>query len=428
VTATDPLPGLIGTGAGPTKPPAPRAARPPDEPDAEAGASAADAELTEMEATRQDLYARLAETVALLKVIPHKMHDGSECFQLEMYSRNGYQAASDRAALEHQGRPGFVLAEKLVGNVDPAVVEECYDELLDWSHTKFELNSWLTELRRDIGDDLQLIIWDDTDFGIVWELFWHEMDESRAWLGTAAEIIHWITVQDPERHRQFSAQKSLLPGGSVLYYEQSTLVPDNHSICDDPEKPGFNGNFYIKCTAMNDLLDELDKDNPGQYGLVYIRGDGEHSNLRREAKIAGVSLMKISNCQLHALRGSRTLVFLNACNSARPVSDPAPGDRTSRNFTEVFLRRHATGVVATLAEVDVAYSARLSQKLIAQALAGGVRIPEFLRAERVHEARELPKSTRDLSTDEQQKILSFLRVSMFAYYGHPESVFKLAAP
>jgi hypothetical protein len=423
VTATDPLPGLIGAGSGPTKPPAPRAARPPDEPDAEAGASAVDAEPTEMGATWQDLRARLPETVALVKVIPQKRHDGSECFQLEMYSRDGFLAVKDRAALERQGRPSLVLAEKLGREVDPAVVEDCYDELLDWSRTKYELNSWLTELRRGIGDDLQLIIWDETDFGIVWELFWHEMDESRGWLGTVAEIIHWVTVQSEERHGQFSAQKSDLPGSSVLYYEDSELVPKHHSI-----RYRAKPDFYINGVTMIGLLEKLDEDDPGRYGLVYVRGHGEHSNLRTQAKIAGVSLMKISNCQLHALRGSRTLVFLNACNSARSVADPGPGDRTSRNFTEVFLRRHATGVVATLAEVDVAYSANLSRRLIARALDGGVRIPEFLREERVNEARGLPKNTWQLSDDERSKILSFLRVSMFAYYGHPESVFKLAVP
>ena len=378
-----------------------------------------------METTWQDLREKLPETVALLKVIPHKRHDGAECFQLEMYSHRGIQMAKDRAALERQGRPGLVLAEKLVRDVDLAVAEECYDELLDWSNTKPELTSWLTELRRDIGDDLRLIIWDDTDFGISWELFWHEMDESAAWLGTVAEIIRWITVRTPERRRQFGAQKCDLAGGSILYYEDSALLPTaNYSICG----PAALGSF-IDGKTMKGLLAKLDdEDNAGQYGLVYIRGHGKHSNLRKEATLADVSLLKVSGLQLHALRGSRTLVFLNACNSARQVPDSGPGDSTSRNFAEVFLRRHATGVVATLAEVGATYSASLPRKLVAQARDGGVRIPEFLRAERVNEARGLPTNTLGLSADEQQKILSFLRLSMFAYFGHPESVFKLAAP
>jgi hypothetical protein len=425
VTATDPLPRLIGGGAGPTKPPVQRAARPPDEPVPEADAFAADVELTELRATWQDLREELPEKVALLKVIPHKRHDGADCFQLEMYSHRGIHTAKDRAALERQGRPGLVLAEKLIRDVDLATAVDCYDELLDWSNTKPELTSWLTELRKDTGDDLRLIIWDDTDFGISWELFWHEMDKSPAWLGTVAEIVRWVTVRTPGWGRQFSAHKCDIAGGSILYYEDPALLPTaNHSI-RDPAGP----DSYIDGMTMTGLLRKLeDEANADQYGLVYIRGHGKHSNLRRGATLADVSLLKISGLQLRALRGSRTLVFLNACNSARQVPDTGPGDSTSRNFAEVFLRRHATGVVATLAEVGATYSASLPRKLVIQARAGGVRIPEFLRTERAKEAQGLPKNTLGLSADEQQKILSFLRVSMFAYFGHPEAVFKLAAP
>jgi CHAT domain len=424
VTAADPLPRLIG-GGGPTKPPVQRAARPPDEPVPEVDAFAADVELTGLQATWQDLREKLPEKVALLKVIPHKRHDGADCFQLEMYSHRRFHTAKDRAALERQGRPGLVLAEKLVRDVDPATAVDCYDELLDWSNTKPELTSWLTELRKDIGDDLRLIVWDDTDFGISWELFWHDMDESPAWLGTVAEIVRWVTVRTPGRDRQFSAHKCDTAGGSILYYEDSALVQTaNHSIRDST-----GPDSYIDGMTMKGLLSKLeDEANADRYGLVYIRGHGKHSNLRKEATLADVSLLKISGLQLRALRGSRALVFLNACNSARQVPDSGPGDSTNRNFAEVFLRRHATGVVATLAEVGAAYSASLPRKLVIQARAGGVRIPEFLRTERAKEAQGLPKNTLGLSADEQQKIISFLRVSMFAYFGHPETVFKLAAP
>jgi len=299
MTTTGPLPGLIGAGV-PVKPPAPRAARQPDEPGPGTITAVADAELTEMAATWQDLREQLPETVALLKVIPHKRHDGAECFQLEMYSSRGIQTAKDRAALERQGRPGLVLAEKLVRDVDPAVAEECYDELLDWSTTKPELTRWLTELRRDTGDELRLIIWDDTDFGISWELFWHEMDESSAWLGTVAEIIRWVTVRAPERRRQFSDLKGDAIGGSVLYYEDSALLPTpNYSICDLAE-PGS----YIDGKTMKELLGKLeDKGNAGQYGLVYIRGHGKHSKLRKEAALAGITLLKISGLQLRGQDG-----------------------------------------------------------------------------------------------------------------------------
>ena len=92
------------------------------------------------------------------------------------------------------------------------------------------------------------------------------------------------------------------------------------------------------------------------------------------------------------------------------------------------MRRHAVGVVATLAEVGAGYSASLPSKLVTLAHADGVRIPAFLRDERAKEARGLPGNTLNLSDDDREKILSFLRVSVFAYFGHPESIFKLVDP
>ena len=424
MTVSDPLPGLIGVGGGPMKPPSPNAARRPSQLMPETEALAAGAELSETEATWQDLRERLPEKVALLKVIPHKRADGTECFQLEMYSHHGMRVAKDAAALSRQERPDLVLADKLVGEVSLSVAEECYDELLDPGERP-ELTEWLTDLRQGVGDNLQLIIWDDTDFGIVWELFWHDMDGMPAWLGTTAEIIRWVTVRTPERRRQFSAEKDTAVGSQILYFEDPALLPTrNYSILDPLKKSA-----YVDGKSMKGLLNELDDEgNAGRFGLVYIRGHGRHGNQRNKAMLADVSLLKVSGLQLNALRKSKALVFLNACNSARPVPDKGPGDNISRNFAEVFLRRHAVGVIATLAEVGAGYSASLPSKLVTLAHADGVRIPAFLRDERAKEARGLPGNTLNLSDDDRKKILSFLRVSVFAYFGHPESIFKLVDP
>lgn len=425
MTATDPLPGLRAGDNPSLKPPAPRAAQPPEVSGfGDKDAPTVDSGMTELEGTWHDLRERFPETVALMKVIPHKRPDGSECFQLEMHSHHDFQAAKDAAALDRQGRPKLVLADKLAGDVDLSVAEECYDELLDAAERP-ELTSWLTDLRRTVGDRLQLIIWDDTDFGIPWELFWHEMDESPAWLGTVAEITRWVTVRTPERRHHFSAEANAGSGHRILYFEDPALLPTmNHSILDRS-----NPDAYVDSKTMIGLLRELNNGgNNSRYGLVYIRCHGSHSHQRSQARIADVPLLKVSGMQLRALRESRALVFLNACNSARQVTDSGPGDNASRNFVEVFLRRHAGGVVATLAEVGATYSASLPRKIVARARNDGVRIPEFLREERAKEARGLPEDTLTATEDEKRKILSFLRVSMFAYFGHPNSVFKLVDP
>ena len=133
------------------------------------------------------------------------------------------------------------------------MAEECYDELLDPGERP-ELTQWLTDLRQGVGDNLQLIIWDDTDFGIVWELFWHDMDGMPAWLGTTAEIIRWVTVRTPERRRQFSAEKDTAVGSQILYFEDPALLPTrNYSILDPLKKSA-----YVDGKSMKGLLNELD--------------------------------------------------------------------------------------------------------------------------------------------------------------------------
>lgn len=423
MTAADPLPGLLA-GETSLKRPSPQPAappeRPPDPKDTEAEP------LTRIEKTWYDLKERLPKTVAMLKVIPRLRADQSECFQLEMYSHEGSEVANNAAALSRQGRPKLVLADRLVGEVDPSVVEECYDELLTGSYRP-ELTSWLTKLRRTIGDNLQLIVWDDTDFGISWELFWHDMKESPAWLGTVAEITHWVNILDDKHRDYFSAQKSITtPNGKILYFEDPNLVDtDGRKSIRNSSKP----DSYVGCNSLIDLFRMLDsKSNSNPYGLVYIRCHGKHHDSLKESMLDGVSLMKASPRPFPALRRDGPLVFLNACNSARQVHDSRPGDNENRSFAELFLRRHASGVVATLAEVGVNYSASLPQKIVSQARNGGLRIPEFLREERAKEAQGLPTDTLSLTDDERQKILAFIQVSMFAYFGHPESVFLLAEP
>jgi hypothetical protein len=129
---------------------------------------------------------------------------------------------------------------------------------------------------------------------------------------------------------------------------------------------------------------------------------------------------------LPGLARSRSVVFLNACNSARGVIDRALGDRLNRNFAEIFLRQRAAAVVATLAEVEIGHSAALAKRIVRDARDhGGVRLPEFLRQHRARYASLLPGDTLNPTREEQMKILAFLFASVFAYFGHPESVFRL---
>ena len=347
--------------------------------------------------------------------------DNQDCFRLELYWRHRIRVTDDPKELKRQGRPGFVLADELDHGISEPEAVDCYIKLRAWSETKYELTQWLTVLRRKIGTDLRLIVWDDTDFGIPWELFWHAMEEAPAWLGTAVQVIRWTTVHDANRHDQFSVEESHSIGRDVLYYEDPELTAPATTIHYPSGCPG-----YRSAPTMEDLLDALTRS--ASYGLVYVRCHGRHDPDLFKSTLADVRLADLSGRRLPALGDSKSVVFLNACNSARPVIDKSLGDESNRNFTEIFLRQRASAVVATMAEVPIGHSAAMARNLVDKARADGVRIPEFLRDHRALYAKNLPDSTSGLTKLQQQKIRSFLYASVFAYFGHPESVFRLAEP
>jgi hypothetical protein len=416
----EPMPRLLRSGGAISpRPPQPQPARRPL-PTGEEESLVATAELDwrEIPQTRPDLSQTLPQDAALLKVVPTSV-DGEECFRLELYYRNRILVTAAPEMLKRQRRPMVVLADTLDGQTSTDNVVRCYTVLRNWSDTKYELTRWLTTLRQEVGSDLRLIIWDDTDFGIQWELFWHGMDEDPGWLGASVQLIRWTTVHDPGRHDQFSAETGATDGRHVLYYEDSALAV---TVSIQPDgQPG-----YKAARTMEELLTELA--GPSNYGLVYIRGHGAHDTDLFKAKLAGVCLADFAGRSMPGLRRARAVVFLNACNSARPVVDKSLGDEGNRNFAEVFLRQRATGVIATMAEVPVGHAVALARRLVTQARTDGVAVPEYLRAHRVRYARRLPEHTMNLTDEDRLAIVHFVYASMFAYFGHPDSVFKLAEP
>ena len=160
------------------RPPTPQPARRPQLPDQKEEGAATGPGWQEIKDTKPDLSAALPDDVALLKVVLTRVDD-QECFRLELYWRHRILVTDTPEELRRQGRPGFVLADELDHNISPPEAVDCYTKLRAWSQTKYELTRWLTILRREIGTDLRLIVWDDTDFGIPWELFWHAMEKPR---------------------------------------------------------------------------------------------------------------------------------------------------------------------------------------------------------------------------------------------------------
>jgi CHAT domain-containing protein len=376
----------------------------------------------EVPGVRHDLTAGLPAGVALLKVIP-TTHEGRPAFRLE-----GHFGAttwrSDEQSVEHQLNPFHHLGRTLGKTGDRAedqallhAAAEYYQFVMSWSNTKYELNAWLAGLRAEVGGDLRLVVWDDTDMGVPWELFRHSVDGKATWLGVEIPVIRWTTVHDARRHAQFSAERPGTSVGDAIYYESEDLAPDERlSVAD-----------LMRCHPMAGMVDLLEAltSASGRYGLVYVRAHGTHAHDAFRATLGGVPLIALDSLDLQAIRASGSVVMLNACNSARPVIDDTLGDVANRNFTEPFLRHHAAAVVATMAAVPVASSAALARAIIDAAQSGGVNLPELLRRYRAAAARNLPRNTLTLTREDQEIIRGFLFASMFVYFGHPAALITL---
>jgi hypothetical protein len=394
----------------------------------EAAKSPPPQESDEMDSVRKDLSATLPPRTALLRVV-RADYLGHEAFQLRGSSANE-KLEPDEKDLGTQLKPEFMLSRDLKNTIDSAV--ECYHQLLNWSIGKYALRRWIATLRRAMGDEIRLIIWDDTDFGIPWELF--RLDSTGGaeteWLGVAVQVVRWTTVRDEARADQFSAVVTDYSEGGILFYEDTTLPGAPEYAFKNQSYPGL-----VPANNMKDLLAKLENAS-NRYGLVYVRAHGVHGDSLSTTKLAGVRLDAFEWYALPALRESRAVVFLNACNSATAVNGtPYGAHDVYRNFAEAFLRRHASAVVATLAEVPADSSWALAEDFLRLAHVEGVNAAQFLQRRRaayfndvwrlVHSG--IPSGPEDLTDRQKSAIQAFMYTSVFTYFGHPDTVLQLGA-
>jgi hypothetical protein len=372
----------------------------------------------------KDLSANLPPKTALLRVIMTDLN-GSDVFQLQGSSEKVPWESYEKD-LEHQRRPETMLFRDLGPTPDSAV--KCYGRLLNWSIGN-TLKKWIARLRGAMGNEvLRLIIWDDTDFGIPWELFRLDSTDGDEpeWLGVAVQVIRWTTVHDPKRSDHFSAVMTQCSEGGILCYENEGIIPKDSAYSLRARKyPGL-----APMDDMQALLADL-ADASKRYGLVYVLAHGDHGDSLDTVTLAGVSLRDYEWRRMPALRESRAVVFLNACNSATVVYD-AGG--FNRNFAEFFLRKHASAVIATLAEVPADSSSKLAEDFLGLAHVEGVNVSEFLWRRRVdyfnavwHLVHSVPSDPSKLKDRQKAAIQAFMYASVFTYFGHPDSVLQLGA-
>ncbi|BCY08789.1 CHAT domain-containing protein [Actinoplanes sp. L3-i22] len=338
---------------------------------------------------------------ALLRVT-RETYEGEECFHLELQSDAALRISVTAQDLRNQRRPRLGLA----GIAAAGTWRQGLDALHSWSVTKVALRQWLTALRRQHGRGLRLIVWDETDFQIPWELFFHETDDpgDHGWLGADVEVIRWTTVFTETPIDWSSGGATVCEGPVLSYVEKSFPALDTR----------FGALVHDKAASMADLLSKLDARNQ-RFGLVHLWGHGTVGTDGAQATLGGLSMDQLGRHRMRALRAARTLVLLNACSSALLMNDDRFGERATRTFAEIFLRRGARGVIATAGEVGKLDSLEFVDRLLEVARDRSVSVPAALRDYRAALVEELPA---DPSTADPALLKAFFYGFMYLYVGH----------
>jgi hypothetical protein len=335
---------------------------------------------------------------------------------------------------------------------DGAYPTQFYRAVLSWSELQRPLADWLNDLRDRHGDALQLVVWDDTDYEIPWEMLWLDpaleplppgtpaarsadgagtRGHGAGPLGALVPVARWTTIRELDR--------SLLDGpahctGEVLGYFDERMASDGEA---------FGPFVHERHTDVDRFLGSLDRtpqERDRSLGLVYMGCHGTYGKDIEDLTAGLLTWYELNEPAMTALRGnaagagSSTLVCLNVCHSGRLVDNRAGGEDALRGFAELFLRKGAKACIATRGEVGETEARALLEHLVDHARRTPDRpLARMLRDFRAAAAAGLPSPlprTRlgdgSVDVEGQLRVLAFLYQFMYVYYGHPLTTLHLS--
>jgi hypothetical protein len=351
----------------------------------------------------------LPPATALLRV-HRRTHEGSERFYLELQSDAELHRTASPQDLRVQGPPDLALADVMARGA----LRQAIAALRSWSTTKVALRQWLRTLRRHHGRGLRIIVWDETNFQIPWELFFHDTADpaDHGWLGADFEVIRWTAVFTESRPDWLTDTASPCDGPLLAFTDPD--FPNPGPLLARYPHESFG--------SLGDLLRGLD-DTSRRVGVVFVWGHGVPGPNGAASTLAGMPLDRLEVFRMPVLLGSRTLVLLNACGTGQLLNDDRFGEQGTRSFAEVFLRRGARGVIATSGQVDKADSYDFAVRLLSDAETDDLSIPGMLLKHRAGLADALPADPADTATDEQLR--EFFNGFMYVYFGNPNTQLRM---
>lgn len=368
---------------------------------------------------------RLPEGFAVLKVHRERMSlSGGERRQAFAVEGFGDDIRLPYTLTDRQLRaPDLSLGNVQPGDGDfPTLV---YRTIKQWSARQPGLVAWINRLRLRHGEELNLVIWDDTDYDIPWELLWldgglPEQGLAPGHLGAVVTVARWTTIHEVGTPPLARAEEC---AGHVLCYFHEHM---------DADVGAFSGFSHRPHRELLPFLGELERAEL-RAGLVYLACHGTYGQQLRDLMLGHARWVEMNDVDMAALRHHATLVCLNACHTARVVHNTSGGEDALRGFAELFLRKGARGCIASSGQVgdDVAHG--VIHEIVGDLAADPAKpVARALREYRARAAAALPDAPawvdrRDDDTDVagQWQILPALYSFMFLYFGPPLTTLRL---
>jgi hypothetical protein len=236
----------------------------------------------------------------------------------------------------------------------------------------------------------------------------------QGWLGALMTVARWTTIRAPHGAGCGIDSANQCGGGVLAYVADGQM----HSDCELLE--GFGA---LMPKTLRDLIASLEA--PGdRVALVYVACHGEYADTGFQFKLDGVSAGEMGARTYQRVVDSASLVFVNACHSARLIEDAEYNDATLRGFAETFLRSGAAGFVGTSGAVGEE-TAREAMRTILKRLRDDRETPiaAALRDYRRQRAVADVPAVNDIEA--ARALLPFFHSFMYVYYGSPNTTICL---
>ncbi|MBW6433555.1 CHAT domain-containing protein [Actinoplanes hulinensis] len=379
-------------------------------------ATAPDGEPVQFPAEAAHVLDRIPERTALLCVTSDH-RDGHSFFKLTWYF-DGEPDQTRNSEIHFYTRPDETVADVMRGQA----WKKSYQRLAMWWRDKLRVTDWLERLVASPGeaDDapVRLVVLDLTDFQIPWEL--HYSDRSQRWLGAEIEVMRWPTILDFSRWARFAARTGTCTGG-VLALETPDIAERTGSALSEllqPYRSAPVGNVIALLTELSDKTRHV--------GLVMLRCHGAYEANDGDFCLGGENIGTYEiDYGMPLLERSPAVVLLNACDSGTPKPAGPNSFVATQSFAELFLRRGAYSVIATLGPISIDYSHDFAYELL-DSYDREQRIAEILLRRRrraaAKVARRIPDTREDADYDD------FFQSFGYVYFGHPDTTLRLALP